>query len=177
MENLVHYAARPFTGPLQSATQSGGGMANGLWKPHGFWFSVEDGGGDGWREWCEAERFALDRLACAHDVVLAADANVLHIVGETAIDDFTREFTGEMPDIDLGRHNPIDWPAVAERWQGIIIAPYVWNRRLDGNAGWYYSWDCSSGCVWDAAAVASVVLRPASGLPARAAENDLPPSA
>ena len=46
----------------------------------------------------------------------------------------------------------IDWPKVAERYDGIIIAPYQWSRRLDGPM-WYYGWDCASGCVWRARAV------------------------
>jgi hypothetical protein len=48
----------------------------------------------------------------------------------------------------------IDWLRVAQKSAGIIIAPYIWERRL--HLPWYYGWDCASGCVWDAAAVLSV---------------------
>jgi len=45
----------------------------------------------------------------------------------------------------------INWPAVAEKYDGIIIAPYIWQRRLSDNPDhfWYYGWDCASGCIWN----------------------------
>ena len=47
------------------------------------------------------------------------------------------------------------WPGVAaEGWAGIEIAPYIWARRLDGPARWYYGWDAASGCIWDPTAAA-----------------------
>jgi hypothetical protein len=27
---------------------------------------------------------------------------------------------------------------------------------VDDNCGWYYGWDCASGCIWDSAAVERV---------------------
>ena len=51
----------------------------------------------------------------------------------------------------------IDWTAVGKNHDAIVIAPYIWERRLDGPM-WYYGWDCASGCVWNATAVAE--LRP-----------------
>lgn len=41
----------------------------------------------------------------------------------------------------------IDWRKVAERYDGIEIAPYIWERRLESR--WYHSWDCASGCLWE----------------------------
>ena len=52
----------------------------------------------------------------------------------------------------------IDWRLVAEEWQGIVIAPYLWERRFDSDARWYYSWDCASGCIWDHRAIAAIEL-------------------
>jgi hypothetical protein len=51
----------------------------------------------------------------------------------------------------------IEWRKVAERFDGIIIAPYIWQRRLDLESSWYYSWDCASGCIWNASAVREIV--------------------
>lgn len=51
----------------------------------------------------------------------------------------------------------IDWRRVAESYQGIVIAPYVWARRHHLASGWYYAWDCASGCIWDSAAVAAIM--------------------
>ena len=41
-------------------------------------------------------------------------------------------------------------------YQGIIIAPYLWTRRHHESTGWYYSWDCASGVIWDARAIAEL---------------------
>lgn len=48
----------------------------------------------------------------------------------------------------------INWPAVAIEYQGVIVAPYSWERRNS----WYYPWDCASGCIWDAAAIESITV-------------------
>ncbi len=46
---------------------------------------------------------------------------------------------------------------VAKLYQGIIIAPYCYSIRLDNDCFWYYPWDCASGCIWDATAIAALV--------------------
>lgn len=117
-------------------------------KPRGLWVSVEDGWG--WREWCEAEDFCF-AWEHAYRVELAPDANVLHLATPGDIDTFTGRF-GRPVRFGLG----IDWWAVAREYDGIIIAPYQWQRRLSEHATWYYPWDCSSGCIWRARAVASL---------------------
>lgn len=67
------------------------------------------------------------------------------------VDGFTDEYA-----IDPGPQvYRIDWDAVAGTYQGIIITPYIWERRL-GDSAWYYSWDCASGCIWDPAAIGSL---------------------
>ncbi len=48
------------------------------------------------------------------------------------------------------------WSGLAKDYAGIIIAPYLYQRRLDGNANWYYGYDCACGCIWDAGAIAEV---------------------
>ena len=157
--NLVHYSDKPAK-PMRSVGQRQETTCHS--KPHGLWVSVE--GEDDWREWCLSEGFGLERLTHVHDVTLADDENVLRLGGPAGIDAFTREF-GERSYGSMG----IRWHDVAARWQGIIIAPYVWARRLDGDAGWYYGWDCASGCIWDARAIASVTLREIVTLPERVA--------
>jgi hypothetical protein len=150
-ENLVHYSGAPVI-EVRSVRQNG--EHSGIGKPCGFWLSV-DGNEDGWRDWCLGESFGLEHLTHVHDVELAPDAEVLRLHGPAGIDAFTREYH-EPSDRFYGR---INWSRVAERWQGIIIAPYVWSRRLHDGAKWYYSWDCASGCIWDARAVAGISLR------------------
>ena len=52
----------------------------------------------------------------------------------------------------------IQWDRVAERYQGIVITPYIWSRRLEPETHWYYPWDCASGCIWDGEAVESITV-------------------
>ena len=41
-----------------------------------------------------------------------------------------------------------DWKLIAQEFDGIEIAPYQWEIRMDYNFFWYYGWDCASGCLW-----------------------------
>lgn len=119
-------------------------------KPDGFWVSVE--GEMSWKEWCESEDWGLDRFDFDHEIVLSNDANILHLCDIGQIDRFHKEYS----ECDNARFDSelIKWNRVAEDYQGIIIAPYQWDRRLDGKVSdWYYGWDCASGCIWDETAI------------------------
>jgi hypothetical protein len=137
-------------------------------KPEGLWLSVE-GFGRTWPDYCKVMRCKPGRLRYA--VRLAPGAKVLRLSSADDLDAFTERYG--FPDADtfpgkavVGVDDPmagvfggfdrsgIDWPKVAAEHQGIIIAPFVWSRRL--HLAWYYGWDCASGCIWDAAAVASI---------------------
>lgn len=150
---LLHYAAEPFSGPILSREQRD--RISTHEKPRGLWVSVE--GEDDWPAWCRGERFRLDGLTHVHEVALAPGARVLRLASAFEIDAFTAQYARPFR---LGTYEcqGIDWRAVASDHQGLIIAPYIWSRRLDGGANWYYGWDCASGCIWDAEAVASVAL-------------------
>lgn len=54
----------------------------------------------------------------------------------------------------MPRYEYIDWASVCRAYQGIVISPYFWSRRM--GPMWYYSWDCASGVIWDADAIESV---------------------
>lgn len=123
-------------------------------KPRGFWVSVD--GEDDWPSWCASEEFRDTGAQHHHRVTLADGARVLVVDSVSALDDFTERYG--VPDhrfsVRPSKGDGIDWVAVAEDWQGIIIAPYQWECRL--TLSWYYTWDCASGCIWDADAIASV---------------------
>lgn len=154
MSRLLHYSAEPL-GPLRRIEQRAG-TAFPHDKPRGLWVSVE--GPDDWREWCEAEGFGLDRLAHAHEVTLRPGARVLWLRGASDIDGFTARY-GAPYGIGHGFHmTGIRWADVAADHQGIVIAPYCWERRLHHGADWYYGWDCASGCIWDPEAIEAVAL-------------------
>ena len=152
-ERFAHYSAEPFSGPVRSTPLAEQTIHS---KPKGFWISVE-GNDDGWREWCEGEEFNLEGLAHRTDIELAPNANILWLRDAWKIDEVTARYEG-LPYPTITTYRQIDWRPIAEQYQGIIIAPYHWSRRLCDRSRWYYSWDCASGCIWDAAAI--VVARP-----------------
>lgn len=153
MARLIHYGKK-FLRKVRSVKQGSDATA-GLGKPCGLWVSVE--GEQDWKEWCEAEQFGC--LDCATQVILKPEARILWLRGTVGLDKFHEEYSFEQYRSGTYTRMAIRWPSVAEKFQGIIIAPYVWSRRLNGPvSNWYYGWDCASGCIWDAEAVAE--LRP-----------------
>lgn len=155
MSELFHYSDKPL-GPLVSRSQS----RSPALKPDGLWVSVEADAGGGWREWCEAESFRLECLIARHRVELAPDARVIRIENVRVFDAFNERFGAPLSTLPHSRRYGIDWAGVARRHQGIVIAPYLWRRRMS-DALWYYGWDCASGCIWDVSAIAAVELAPA----------------
>lgn len=155
----------------------------GFGKPDGFWVSVD--GEDDWAEWCLREEFWIDGLACRHEVVLVPEAQVLHIDSAEGIDAFHDRYAYEDELSQHMRHWPvtrrdaprfsrdnfayrqwqIDWAKVATEYDGLIIAPYQWSRRMGGPM-WYYGFDCASGVIWDTRAIASVTYKPFPALEA-----------
>lgn len=117
------------------------------YKPRGLWLSV----GDDWARWCIGERFHLDGLNYRQRVHLAPTANVLTITTDEQLLDFTH--THGKPIRDGSPMWFIDWPGVAAKYDGTLIAPYLWNMRLDVQVSWYYGWDCASACIWNLDAV------------------------
>lgn len=148
---LRHYSDEPI-GALRSVEQDPGFQ----YKPNGLWVSV-DSCEDNWRAWCEANTFQQHRFAVAHDVTLHPNARILRLSRMGDLLAFTQTYRGprEHPQRD---YPSISWAHVAAEYQGIIITPYVWPARLDDRVHWYYGWDCASGCIWDADAIARVTV-------------------
>ena len=151
---LVHYSAAPLR-KVVSSVQARYPHA----KPSGLWFSVDTRRHDGWREWC---RSAADRpastLRCRTEIVFRPDARVLWIEDEDGMWDFTMHYGA-----DRGVAGQcIRFNRVARDFHAVVIAPFMphvakphWphSSQPDPEFAWYRSWDCASGCVWDAAAV------------------------
>lgn len=156
-ERLIHYSTEPLTCVHSCQQLPSGGRESAYWKPRGLWVSVE--GENDWKQWCESEQFSLDRFAHATQIILAPTANILRLTTPQELRDFSREH-GFNPYPDLPIHlrcmHGIQWWSIAAKHQGIIIAPYLYQCRLDDDVFWYYSWDCASGCIWDATAVAEL---------------------
>lgn len=123
-------------------------------KPFGLWVSVT--GEDDWASWCNSEEFRLGCLQVKHRVTLNPTANVLYLSSVAELDSFHEMFRFET-DFDRECNSgpafwPIDWNTVIGKYDGIIIAPYIWERRI---MSWYYGWDCASGCIWNLDAIES----------------------
>lgn len=143
-EALSHYTVQPVTAfySVYSVTQSD----QPAMKPHGLWVSVD--GPDGWPAWCRKEQFVDIDAQHRYRITLTARAEILRLSSPADLEAFKRSY-GE-PD------GLIRWADVAAKWAGIIIAPYQWQVRYAIDSLWYYGWDCASGCIWDASAIASV---------------------
>jgi hypothetical protein len=156
IRHLAHYGTSPLA-RVRSVEQVD--QLERAMKPSGLWVSVEGKGSHGWKQWCLAEGFHPEHLACKTRVILKPNARICHLETVEQIDGFTKRFLHQwdrMPDSTLW----LNWAEVAKHWQGIIIAPYQWERRMDMSCSWYYGWDCASGCIWDADAIKA--LRPAT---------------
>jgi hypothetical protein len=143
-----HYTAEPFTLDRDRVYQQGG-PEGGFFKPKGLWLSV-DGEYD-WPSWCRAERFLEGTLRHRTPMRLREDANVLRLSTLEELRAFSAEHARPaFPGAEI--MTEIDWSVIAERYDGIVIAPYRWDCRLD--LMWYYGWDCASGCIWNLDALA-----------------------
>jgi hypothetical protein len=127
-------------------------------KPDGLWVSIP--GEDDWESFSRQNDMRPDRLAHRTLVELHGDARVLRLSSAEDIDGFTRRFAFRYSFASY--HTWVDWKAIAEAYQGVIIAPYIWSRRLCRETAWYYTWDCASGCIWDPAAISKLSPMPVS---------------
>ena len=113
-------------------------------KPGGFWYEVD---GD-WRRWCESEMADWIEGAQLYKVEIGSDVRLLRIATLEEFDAFHREYVIVEPYPGARTLYP-DWKRVATRFDGIEIAPYQWDRRMDFGTFWYYGWDCASGVLWE----------------------------
>lgn len=150
---LLHYSKFPFFG-VNSSPQRLVDYLPPSGKPRGLWVSVE--GEDDWAQWCQKENFPLGNFV--YEIELAPKANLLFIRNAIELDLFTQNYGKLHPSKIAHEIRAIQWSSVARDYQGIIIAPYIWSRRLTQHTFWYYGWDCASGCIWDAQAIESITL-------------------
>jgi hypothetical protein len=155
----LKYSDAPIlTGEQWDRRQSGRPMSYA--KPSGFW--ITDDSEECWRSWCVGEQFNLECLTHRHEVILD-ERNILILRSALQLDIFTKEFeTFQVwgPDEEPRKYRDrcIDWGRVAEWYDGLIVTPYQWSRRMADGFSWYYGWDCASGCIWKAAAILEVRL-------------------
>lgn len=151
----THISPRP--GPL--VVEAREQIAEPAAKPKGFWYEVNAD----WRRWCRSEMPDWIVGRYVHRVTLGEE-RMLEIRTVAELDDFVDEYhvwelvTSVFDGRPLNMDRGIRWDRVAEQHDGIEIAPYLWQRRLDGPL-WYYSWDCASGVIWRPRGVAVERMR------------------
>lgn len=158
---LIHYSTEYIT-EVRSVDQAPLDGASRVDKPRGLWVSAE--GDNDWPSWCRSQDFRVDGLSHPTQILLKPDAKVLRINGSAELIRFHEAYSTvapwakKMQTPDFSRRYAVRWLDLAQEYQGIIIAPYVWEQRLE--MPWYYGWDCASGCIWDAQAVAELMPLP-----------------
>lgn len=150
MRRLIHYSDQPLTSVLSTLQDGERFRRHGGRKPVGLWVSSE--GEDDWPSWCASEEFRDCSKQIATEIILSRDHGVLLIDTDIALRAFHHKFAF------AARSYGIDWKRVAALHSGIVISPYQWGHRLDGETSdWYYGWDCASGCIWSASAIADLI--------------------
>lgn len=170
----IHWSKKPLL-KVRTVKQRGDKLG---WKPLGLWFSVGDGA-DSWKDFCQGNDFNLDSFEHATEITFRAAAKILRITNAKQLDAITEKHGSDCPymppHLSYGKGYSIAWNVIAEQFDAIVIAPYIWSRRLHNGSHWYYCWDCASGCVWNADAIAALLPIPpriaASGDPAHASTS------
>ena len=109
-------------------------------KPCGVWYSY----GDDWLYFVRREQFEQAYGKYFYAVEVSAE-NILKITNFCDLLSFTESYKDE----DTSDTWKINWKRVAKEYDGIEISPYIRSARMDVSTAWYYSWDVSSGCIWN----------------------------
>ncbi len=120
-------------------------------KPVGLWISDESAD-ISWSAWCSDENFPLRKIA--HKIELDLTYPLLELSSYNSIVDFNNKYAAAFPWSQTGELRAINWYAVAQEYDGILITPYQWQARHE--FFWYYGWDCASGCIWNPRLIKSI---------------------
>jgi hypothetical protein len=149
MMGLVHYSDTPLEEVVDAPFQVEGR------KPVGLWFSNENK--DGWRSWCKDQDFRQDQFNYKTTVKFKPDANILQLTNKRSVRNFQMKY-GKPDDPYFPLNWKVDWPTVAKQYDAIYFPSY--HNELRNDYRWYDSFDCASGCVWNAKAIESIETVP-----------------
>ena len=147
---MIHYSAEPFNHEIKSTRKQ-----YKYQKPLGLWFSTNKD--DGWRSWCKSEDFRQDCFNYKTNIKFKPDAKVLQITNPAGVDAFWKEYGVPDKNVPNLRYK-VNWPKVAQKYDAIYFPKYY--PELRKKHRWYDSWDCSSGCVWNANVVTKGESKP-----------------
>jgi hypothetical protein len=112
-------------------------------KPRGLWYAV----GFGWLDFTANEftSFYEEKEVYAFEISLNG-LNVLRITNYDELLKFEEAYLVSNENEYMKKFD-INWVKVAENYDGIEIAPYIYKARM--GHFWYYGWDVASGCIWN----------------------------
>lgn len=129
-------------------------------KPEGMWYGFNDS----WMQWVISEVDGSWLQPYVYEIV-PDESKILRISDVEAFEAFEDEYWARIPSSRQIEDDPLDdllapgypmygrrfvtyinWKKVGERYCGLEITPYLWEKRLDSL--WYYGWDCESGVIW-----------------------------
>ena len=116
-------------------------------KPKGLWYSC----GTEWIEWVIGE---MPHWSKSYIFEITTSGNIIKISNASELRKFDAQYY-QVGIPGMSGHMFIDWPKVAQKYDGIEICPYIASMRMDSTCDWYYSWDVASGCIWNPAGLAS----------------------
>lgn len=115
-------------------------------KPNGLWYCV----GFGWLDFTTSDFqdfYTIGNRVYAFEISLEG-LNVLKITSYEELVKFEEIYLAPSENEYMkDKKFDIDWSKVAENYDGIEIAPYIYKARM-GHM-WYYGWDVASGCIWN----------------------------
>jgi hypothetical protein len=121
-------------------------------KPLGLWW----GFGNSWLDWVSRNVPELIEEYNALYRLLLDDRRILTLGSHDDLLAFSNDFGVTMPGEPATDLDFVDWPRVAQRWEGVELFPFSRDDLYDKGAssmnpklGWAYPWDVPSGCLWD----------------------------
>ena len=148
---------------------------NGL-KPVGLWYGFDDS----WYNWCyDNEMPSFISNMNVYKLKIPRNLNILKIKTKKDLITFHNEYFKDDKTIynNLKKIIPeteyklIDWVKVKKNYDGIEFYPYI--KTLIDKYYWYYSLDCSSGCIWNLENITSEYLGKLPKINKNNEENDL----
>lgn len=141
--DFTHYSNSHYIQPYDMRQYSGP-------KPRGLWISVDNE--YSWDEWTKENNFPIGKNT--FKVILRNNSDIIHLSSEYDMILFNNWVNTESC---FSLCPMLDWEGISRFYAGIVISPYLWNCRLDRDFGWYYGWDCASGCIWNKDAIDDIV--------------------
>ena len=124
-------------------------------KPFGLWLSIEtpDDDVNNWYDWCIYEGYDIHRLRHIYEVKLKPDNNLLYLTTQADVLLFSKNYR-----LSIHHAHKINWVNVSEKYDGIVIYPYLWTLRLNTECIWYSPWDVASACIWNLEVIEDMTL-------------------